>query len=192
MPIAVSLILWRVKQKRKGHTQLKLAPSQYIFSWAKDMVRSWRKVLWYLPTILQGNPKKTPVHSKVCLDVFMGECFNFVNKVEKYSTKWKYYQHTESSSSRFLSLLRVPIGLFSARARTFCLLLLGVARTPRLGSLYLEDETGLANWCFTGGAAKLIRRCLDGDLKYCLAVFILFVLIELCRLEMSFLKRLWA
>ena len=191
MPMAVSLILWRVKQKRKGHTQLKLAPSQY-FSWVKDMVRSWRKVLWYLHTILQGNPKKTLIISKVCLDVVWVNVSIFVNKMEKYSNKRKYYQHTESSSSRFLSLLRVPIGLFSARARTFCLLLLGVARTPRLGSLYLEDETGLANWCFTGGAAKLIRRCLEGDLKNYLAVFVLFVLIELCRLEMSFLKRLWA
>ena len=79
--MAVSLILWRVKQKRKGHTQLKLAPSQY-FSWVKDMVRSWRKVLWYLHTILQGNPKKTLIISKVCLDVV------WVN-VSILLTKWK-------------------------------------------------------------------------------------------------------
>ena len=79
--MAVSLILWRVKQKRKGHTQLKLAPSQY-FSWVKDMVRSWRKVLWYLHTILQGNPKKTLTISSL-FGCCMGECFNFL------LTKWK-------------------------------------------------------------------------------------------------------
>ena len=66
MAMAVSLILWRVKQKRKGHIQLKFAPSQY-FSWAKDMVRSWCKVP--LGTYnFTGYSKKTSAISKVCLD----------------------------------------------------------------------------------------------------------------------------